>query len=222
MVIDSSLVPLFLEDPSNITARALEVGNIACLMLLYKGRDFRKQRDPIYTEYHPFEVIFAPLSDRVERYSSWMEGLDLPVSRGINDKEYIERRARDRQRIREEQWRTYREVYERKEREEHEKKEREERERKDETKEDPIDWRQYLLMNRDVCRVECSRDFALNHWELHGKKEGRTTQTPYPFVFDWRNYIARYEDLRRAGISDYTSALHHYLNHGVDEGRDPT
>ena len=38
-------------------------------------------------------------------------------------------------------------------------------------------------------------------------------------IFDWRQYIKNYSDLREAGIYTRESALNHWLNHGIKEGR---
>jgi len=38
-------------------------------------------------------------------------------------------------------------------------------------------------------------------------------------VFDWENYINKYEDLRNAGINTKENAWNHWINHGINEGR---
>lgn len=37
--------------------------------------------------------------------------------------------------------------------------------------------------------------------------------------FDWERYLARYPTLEEAGINTYATALHHWLWHGLPEGR---
>src|SRR5437868_4149259 len=40
-----------------------------------------------------------------------------------------------------------------------------------------------------------------------------------PAVFNWQDYLARYEDLRKAGLHDQAGAQSHWLTAGIKEGR---
>lgn len=37
--------------------------------------------------------------------------------------------------------------------------------------------------------------------------------------FDWKTYIQNYEDLRKAGINNQSSAIRHWIKFGEKEGR---
>ena len=141
MILDSSLVPQFLANPSTITAVALEKGNISCLMTLYQGRDFRRQRDPIYTTYHPFEAIFCPLSDKVVKCSEFMDGkkpapiTPYPsVARSV-DQERREQEKREQERREQEKREQERREQEKRDQERREQ-ERREQERREQEKRD--------------------------------------------------------------------------------------
>ena len=79
---------------------------------------------------------------------------------------------------------------------------------------DPIS---YLIYNLDLVNINTDIVWAVIHWYRYGKKEER----PYSpkIVFNWKNYIARYKDLHKAGILTFALAIQHYANHGRKEGR---
>lgn len=92
-----------------------------------------------------------------------------------------------------------------------------------------LDVNFYREYNQDLAHLS---DAALRrHWVRHGKREGRPS-TLEAFLaargldtdqigpaFDWRVYLARYGDLRKAGIANRSGALAHYLQFGIKEGR---
>lgn len=154
-------------DPKTITRAVLDAGyDIACLLLAYRGLDYRVQVPPtdFYKEgVHPFETVFINVKTNMER----------AIVTNCTE------------------WR------------------------------DVFDWREYLYLNRDVANVSVTPEFALQHWEEHGKREGRRTRTPLPFdsFFDPHRYLDKYPDLRMNGVDGVDAAVHHFLQHGVGEGR---
>jgi hypothetical protein len=80
-----------------------------------------------------------------------------------------------------------------------------------------FDWVTYIENYEDLRNAGINTyESALQHWNMHGKKEGRTY---IDLKFDWVTYIENYEDLRNAGINTYESALQHWNMHGKKEGR---
>lgn len=69
------------------------------------------------------------------------------------------------------------------------------------------------------------------HWREFGSKEGRFPNlkamlagageevSRIPASFDWRIYLACYDDLARAGLSTKAHAIVHFLGHGIREER---
>jgi len=155
------------KDQKTITRAVLDAGyDIACLLMAYRGLDYRVQVPPtdFYKEgVHPFETVFINVNTNMERaaVTNYME------------------------------WRNV------------------------------FDWREYLYLNRDVAKVSTTAEFAIQHWEQYGKKEGRRARTPLPFdsFFDPHRYLSKYPDLRMNGVDSVDAAVVHFLQYGVDEGR---
>ncbi|WP_053080621.1 hypothetical protein [Methylobacterium variabile] len=82
-----------------------------------------------------------------------------------------------------------------------------------------FDAEYYLLSNSDVVAAAAiygsnALDFAYQHYELYGWREGRDPNA----VFDTQGYLAAYADVRAAGVDP----LMHYDQYGWREGRDPS
>lgn len=60
---------------------------------------------------------------------------------------------------------------------------------------------------------------AKQHWDLHGKDEGRICTCP-PAGCDWDCYLQRYPDLSSLYGGDKLKAQNHYEKYGASEGRD--
>lgn len=106
-----------------------------------------------------------------------------------------------------------------------------------------FDWNAYLELNPDLQGHLQSKWSAIQHFLIHGAKEGRlysfnqlyyqpkseSPNTPIQSQpktsidkeaegkFDWSFYLDYNEDLR--SISSYEEAYYHWLNHGKSEGR---
>lgn len=76
-----------------------------------------------------------------------------------------------------------------------------------------FDWELYVNKYDDLKHIN-SFELALNHWENHGKKEGRIGHN-----FKWTNYLLLNNDLLEAGINTEALALTHYICHGRGEHR---
>ena len=78
-----------------------------------------------------------------------------------------------------------------------------------------FDWKLYLDKYPDLrANGIHSNEQALQHWNNHGKKEGRQAS-----VFDWKLYLDKYPDLRANGIHSNEQALQHWNYNGKHEGR---
>ncbi len=97
-----------------------------------------------------------------------------------------------------------------------------------------FDWCYYVAQYEDLRRVGIStEEKARAHWQAHGRWE-RRRPCPSPdtvplqalakadAAFDWRYYVAQYEDLRRAGINTEEKARAHWQAHGRWERRRPS
>jgi hypothetical protein len=84
-----------------------------------------------------------------------------------------------------------------------------------------FNWQIYILLHKDLQNAGIStQKKAVDHWENHGKKEGRI----YNFYdvhpdFNWRKYIELYPDLKTGNITTEESAIIHYLKYGKNERR---
>lgn len=79
----------------------------------------------------------------------------------------------------------------------------------------------YLQNNPDVAAAVSAGQFIseLQHYHIHGIREGRTSITPY---FNEVSYLQKYQDVAAAvSAGNFSSGLHHFINHGYDEGRSP-
>lgn len=79
-----------------------------------------------------------------------------------------------------------------------------------------FDWRMYLYLHPST-RGNISPEHAANHWRSH--RFPYKGSRPFDQIFNWETYLNKYDDLRAAGICDPGGALHHFLMHGVGEGR---
>lgn len=70
----------------------------------------------------------------------------------------------------------------------------------------------YLSANPDVAQAGAD---AKTHWLEYGISEGRASTA----TFHVQEYVAMYDDIRKAYGSDYKSAIYHYFNAGINEGR---
>ena len=92
-----------------------------------------------------------------------------------------------------------------------------------------FDWKQYLHNYPDlIANGINTREKSLNHWKIHGKKEGRTydkkNNTNDNNIynennFDWKRYLNTNLDLHKNGIRNKYQAWNHWLYHGQFEGR---
>jgi hypothetical protein len=55
---------------------------------------------------------------------------------------------------------------------------------------------------------------AIEHWNMHGKLEGRRAS-----IFNWKYYLDRYPDLRANGIHTEEQAIEHWNKYGKHEDR---
>ena len=94
-----------------------------------------------------------------------------------------------------------------------------------------FDWKQYLHNYPDLTANGINnKEKSLAHWNLHGKKEGRT----YNKIknndindkniynennFDWKRYLNMNVDLYKNGVRNKYQAWNHWLFHGQFEGR---
>ena len=84
-------------------------------------------------------------------------------------------------------------------------------------KKDMLEWWNIYSINYSNLKITCFND-AWTHWINHGKKEKKI----YKFInkeFNWKNYINRYDDLKKHLKYTKESAWEHYLNHGKRENR---
>jgi hypothetical protein len=58
-----------------------------------------------------------------------------------------------------------------------------------------------------------------NKYEAKGKTVARPNLSPLPADFDWKSYVANYDDLRKAGIKTEEAAKQHWREIGAREGR---
>jgi glycosyltransferase involved in cell wall biosynthesis len=80
-----------------------------------------------------------------------------------------------------------------------------------------FDWQKYLIINPDVAKAKCTREFAHQHWLQYGKNEGRSYRSTDIPTFDWNFYVTYYSDLNH--LSTPELALNHYIMHGRSENR---
>ncbi|NRB79816.1 MAG: hypothetical protein HRU38_14310 [Saccharospirillaceae bacterium] len=75
----------------------------------------------------------------------------------------------------------------------------------------------YLLYNHDIARAFGKSNFkaAKEHWDKHGKKEGRVSSPS----FNVKEYISLYSDLTRVFGTNYAAAVNHFKVYGIKEGR---
>ena len=82
-----------------------------------------------------------------------------------------------------------------------------------------FNWNFYLSHNKDLIRGgRNDANAACSHWRSSGANEGRQAHPK----FHSRQYCEQYEDLRNAKLcheGHFMSALTHYLEHGIPEGR---
>jgi hypothetical protein len=101
-----------------------------------------------------------------------------------------------------------------------------------------FDWKSYRDLNPDIVGCDGKIDYEY-HWYKYGLKDNRKYKeinllnqteiveenssikntTSNINEFDWKFYINFYPDLRRGGVTDEKSAVHHYFNYGIKEGR---
>ena len=95
-------------------------------------------------------------------------------------------------------------------------------------------WKKYISMHDDLKHVK-NKIEAWEHWNNHGKKEGRIyilsnnldkdnldkdnnlDKDDEYFNFDWKNYVNNYDDLKH--MDNKEEAWTHWNNHGKNEGR---
>jgi hypothetical protein len=87
-------------------------------------------------------------------------------------------------------------------------------------------WKTYILLNNDLQYINEEYE-AITHYLNHGINEGRSYKITdikssndninLPKEFHWETYIYLNNDL--SYINDYKTAITHYLNYGINEGR---
>jgi hypothetical protein len=80
-----------------------------------------------------------------------------------------------------------------------------------------FDWKYYIEKYKDLSLDilnEKSKEFALKHWILIGKNEGRYLNKDLENNFDWIFYK---NNIVNKNINSKEKALSHYYNHGIDE-----
>lgn len=71
----------------------------------------------------------------------------------------------------------------------------------------------YRALNADLAGY--AEADLVAHWILHGLAEGRRASLEYASG----DYLARYADLAQAYGTDFAATTHHFVFHGLDEGR---
>ena len=86
-----------------------------------------------------------------------------------------------------------------------------------------FDWEQYLINYPDLYNSGIDTfDKAWDHWNKHGKNEGRLFMSKEKNLkkeFDWEQYVENYQDLQDTGINSFDKAWDHWIKHGKNEGR---
>jgi len=96
---------------------------------------------------------------------------------------------------------------------------------------DNYDWIRYINENKDLIEAGINtKENAIKHWIKHGKNEERKIYLLNNNInikndneyqsFDWKTYIEKYEDLRKAGIDTKDKAWIHWIKYGKNEGRE--
>ena len=97
-----------------------------------------------------------------------------------------------------------------------------------------FNWQTYVNANADLRNAGIDTETeAKRHFALYGVNESRSgapavdnwlkntayEATNVPTNFDWKYYVAKYPDLRAAGIDTQAEAQRHYALYGQGEGR---
>lgn len=179
--------------------------NIACLLSAYKGIDFRDPKDAELMEnpfrekeyygmdIHPYEIIFKKVPPRSTNGITSLKVVSK-YTKWINGEHY----PKDLLLI-----------------------EVNENPNKEIQVPEDFDWREYLYLNADVLCGGCNKINAESHWIRYGFREDRTYKctTNFDSIFNWKTYIDRYDDLKKAGIDTEEKALEHYITYGILERR---